>query len=129
MKSHKKEDSFINFEFITEMSNRFGEENKMKVIDGKIEDCASFIQHIKSIQRKNSAFLWSQPAPPPNKTHSHIAQTMPPGAPTNRGARQTPSQVICHICETKDQHRTFACPTFKNAPKTDKDLKNIGRYV
>ena len=60
MKSHKKEYSIINFEFITEMSNKLGEENKMKVIDGKIEDCASFIQHIKSIQRNNSAFLWSQ---------------------------------------------------------------------
>ena len=34
MKSHKKEDSIINFEFITEMSNKLGEENKMKVIDG-----------------------------------------------------------------------------------------------
>ena len=85
MKSHKKEDSVINFEFIQEMSNKLGEENKMKVIDGQIEYCAGFIKHIKSIQRNNSAFLWSQPAPPPNKTRSHMAQTMQPGAPTNHG--------------------------------------------
>ena len=105
------------------MSNKLSEENKMKVINNEIEDCTSFIQHIKSIQQNNSAFLWSQPAPPPNKTHSHMAQTMPPGASAIRGARQT-SQVICHICETKDQHKTYACPTFK-PPKSDKDLKAL----
>ena len=73
MKSHKKEESIINYKFITEMSNKLSEENKMKVINNEIEDCTSFIQHIKSIQQNNSAFLWSQPAPPPNKTHSHMA--------------------------------------------------------
>ena len=79
---------------------------------------------MKSIQQNKSAFLSSQPAPPPNKSHSHMAQTMPPGASASLGARQTPIQVICHICETKDQHKTYACPTFK-PPKSDKDLKAL----
>ena len=111
MKSHKKENEIINFEFITEMSNKLSEENKMKCINNEIEDCAGFIKHIKSVQRNNAQFIWSQPAPPVNKTHSHMAQTMTPGAPADRGTRQAPSQVICHICDTKDQHRTYACPT------------------
>jgi hypothetical protein len=75
MKSHKKENEIINFEFISEMSNKLSEENKMRCIQSKVEDCGEFIKQIKNIQMNNSAFLMSQPALPLNENPDNVAET------------------------------------------------------